>query len=487
MVQSFYEKMLETIRKGRRDAYICYEERHSYGEMYDNMLRINSLLSGYRNKQVVVFGGKDFPTYCALFAVILSGNTWVPMNPDFPTDRVLEMLRVADPEVLLVDRDLPAPLAAFAEEEGIGVFHLDDMLAGNDKAAFDIARIKPDDSAVIYFTSGSTGIPKGVPLTHANYSKTVENLLTILPFRKGEVFADYHDLGFVISIPILFPCVMTESAISPAKDKMDLIVPDRHLAANGITVLVTVPSTIARIRRIKRDGLKDVSLHILNSCGEPLYLDILEYMLDKMDAKYINNFYGSTEVSCWTFLHECGRKDLERFKSFGVCPIGNLLPGTEMRIGENEELMVSGVQVTSGYLGNVNPEAIVEIDGNRWYRTGDKAIEFEDVFVCKGRLDSQIKISGYRIELMDTEAHLRSMDGVDAAICFADTNNADTFIVAALHSARDVSPREVFEFLKERLPRYMIPSRVFSLAEMPLNKSGKIDRVGVRNHYFEGM
>ncbi|MBT5563554.1 MAG: AMP-binding protein [Rhodospirillaceae bacterium] len=486
MLAFFYEKMYSVFSTSKRDAFVSYDTHFSYDEMFQNMLKINSVLTQFHNHRLVVYANKEFPTYCALFATILSGNTWVPMNPSLPAKRVMEMMSLAEPSVILTDRDLPDIMTEYVATKGITVYRLQEVLDGDDKAEFDLDRIEPNNDAIIYFTSGSTGMPKGVPLTHANYCNTVNNLLDLLPFNKGEVFADYHDFGFVISIPILFPCVMTESAFSPALNDMDLLMPGNHLGENKVTVLITVPSTIANLRRLRPDGLPDVKLNILINCGEPLHLDILDYCLNKLDASQINNFYGSTEVSCWTFRHLCKEEDLKRFEQFGVIPIGNVLPGTQMQVTKDEELMVSGRQITAGYLNDVNPESFVMENSTYWFRTGDKVVPFQDMWICKGRLDSQVKISGYRIELTDTEAHLRAMKDVDAAVCFVSGEDATRFIVAILHSTENVDVRQVRTFLADRLPSYMFPKQIICKAEMPLNKAGKIDRAGLKAAYFDG-
>ena len=486
LVTSFYEKFLSVFTVSKRDAYVCYDERYSYAQMYDNMLKLNSLLKEYQNQRVVIYSQKNFPNYCAVFATLLSGNTWVPMNSSLPSIRVLEMMKLAEPTLILTDQDLPDDISAFVCGRGIQVYLLAELLDANPKTEFDLGRLEPENDAIIYFTSGSTGVPKGVPLTHANYVPTIENILNLLPFNEGEVFADYHDLGFVISVPILFPCVMTQSAVSPARNEMDTMMPGNHLSKNRVTVLITVPSTISRIRRLRPDGLPGVHLNILISCGEPLHLDILDYCLNQLNANFVNNFYGSTEVSPWTFRHECKPEDLERFARFGVIPIGKLLAGTRMRVSEHGELIVSGPQVTAGYLNNVNPDAFERVDGEHWFKTGDKVVPFEDVWLCKGRLDSQVKISGYRVELTDTEAHLRAMKSVESAICFTGGEADEKFIVAVLHSKDPVDVNEVREFLSKRLPSYMIPRQVITKANMPLNKSGKIDRAGLKASYSDG-
>ena len=483
MIREFYQELHEILRGSTRDAYIHYGERRTYAEMYDYMRRLNTVLVGRNNQRIAIYADKSFNNYSALFAVILSNNTWVPINPDLPENRNVEMFGLAMPEIVLADRDLPPLLAAAAENCGAEVISLQEVESAPVGPEFDTSSINKDDISMIYFTSGSTGTPKGVPLTHENYILNVRNALKITEIDPGEVFADYHDLGFVISIPILFCCIMSQGAFAPAVDKKDMMLPMNNMRENGVTVLISVPSTMARIRQMLPNGFEEKKLKVVIMCGEPLHLDILEYILSKLKVTRAFDFYGSTEVAPWTFCHKCSSDDIDKFDAFGVVPIGKPIRGNIAKIAEDDELWVAGPQITPGYLGGVGQDAFVHLEGERWYRTGDKVVLHDGHYLCKGRLDSQVKIGGYRIELMDTEAHLRSLDGVQRAICFVEGEGAQKSIVAALHATRDIGLGEVREHLKSRLPGYMIPRKSFVIKDLPLNKSGKVDRLAIRADY----
>ena len=185
----------------------------------------------------------------------------------------------------------------------------------------------------------------------------------------------------------------------------------------------------------------------------------------------------------WAFYHKCSVKDLSQFEAFGVVPIGKPIVGNSVIVRDSGELWLSGPQLTPGYLEDESSDRFVKLNGSRWYKTGDKVVIHDGLYLCKGRLDSQVKIGGYRIELMDIEAHLRSMDGVDRAICFVEGGGVKKSIVAALHANREIDLVEVRDHLKNRLPAYMIPRKSFILNELPLNKSGKIDRIAIQEDY----
>lgn len=483
MIQEFYEIFNAKIQKSKRLAYRHYNERRSYGELYEYMRRLNSLFSDRRGQRIAIYAEKSFFNYVSIFSIILSNNTWVPFNPNTPNKRNIEMLLLVQPEVLLTDRPLPDDLLTVVNIIGTEVLSLEEVMRAPMGTGFECSEFEKNDLAMIYFTSGSTGKPKGVPLTHENYIFNVRNILNIIDLKHGQVFADYHDLGFSISVPILFPCVLREGALAPAIHKKDIMLPARNLIENDVSVLITVPSTMARIRQMRQGGLQKHHLKLLMLCGEPLHLDILHYIFEKLKVDKVYDFYGSTETASWVFYHKCSTSDLSQFETFGVVPIGKPIIKNSVVLRDDGELWLSGPQITHGYLGDVGSDRFIELNGKRWYKTGDKVIVHDGHYLCKGRLDSQVKIGGYRIEVMDIEAHLRNIEGVDSAICFVDGEGFKKSIVAAIQANREIGLAEIRNHLRERLPAHMIPRKSFVLKELPINKSGKIDRLAIRLNY----
>lgn len=483
LIGEFYGRMVEVIRTSRNLFYRYGDDTRTYADLNRDAGRLAAALSAHANQKICVFGAKGYPVYCGVFATILSGNTWVPLNPEAPPNRNAEMLKQARPAVIVTDRDLPEAMAAVVRQVGIEVVDIAGAMAGEAYVELGAPPVSKDDLSMIYFTSGSTGAPKGVMVSHENYILNVENILRLIDFQGPEVFADYHDLGFVISVPVLFPCVMTASALSPGLHPGDALLPVSHMEKNQVSVLITVPSTIARIRKGVKSGQDIRGLNVLVSCGEPLHLDILEFALTRMQPRSMYNFYGSTEVAPWIFYHVCRLDDLRKYQAFGMAPIGTPIKGNDIRVAEDGELWIAGPQVTPGYLGGENDTKFTHLDGKRWYRMGDRVSHESGVYICKGRLDSQVKIGGYRVELMGIESHLRTMEGVESAVCFLEGEGAEKVIVAVLIGPSTPTLGDVRSHLKLRLPGYMLPRKVFCTADPALNKSGKIDRAGIRETY----
>lgn len=483
LARDFYVQMAEIIQTSDKTFYRYGPDRRSYQDLHKAVRKLSSIFQPLNEARVATYAAKSFDVYAGVFSVLLNGNTWVPLNPLAPDSRNAGMVRQAMPRIILCDRDLGPEMAAAAEAAESRIVRLDKILDGDSEVDLEVPEIRDDAVSMIYFTSGSTGEPKGVLVTHRNYILNVENILRILDVGEEPVFADYHDLGFVISVPVLFPCIMSVGALSPGIDPRDSLLPISHLVENEVSVLITVPSTIARLRKGNRTGVLFDKLRILISCGEPLHKDILDYAFKQMPAADVLNFYGSTEVAPWIFCHRCRPEDLTDYEAFGYIPIGRPIDGNVVKVTEEGELWVSGPQIVPGYLNDRDRDRFPVVDGVRWYRTGDKVVVLGDTFICKGRLDSQIKIGGYRIELMDVESHLRALDGVESAVCFVEGGDLNKVIVAVLITAKLYTLSEVRAFLGGRLPSYMLPRRIHCVKDLPLNKSGKVDRAGIIAEY----
>lgn len=469
--------MLDVFSNSDALFYKYYDETHTYIECYENMQKLNSVLFKFKKTPVALYVSKNFYAYCAIFSILLSENPWIPLSPAQPEKRLLDIIEISKPGMIIADDKLPDIINQYAEKNNILVYSLSDVLNKNAARQFELGQFDENDIAYIMFTSGSTGVPKGVPMTHKNYINFIENAMKILPFEKKEVFSDYHDFGFDISIFYLFCAVLTESAFAPVIKKAEQFCPLDNLIANKVTVWSSVPSVISQIKTLRPNVKIESSIKIMFLCGEPFSLAVLKYCYENMELINVYNFYGLTETGVENFYHRCKIEDIARFESQGFVPIGKPLDGNEIMLTEEGELLLSGCQVTPGYLGGIGKERFNIIDGKRWYHTGDIVKKFEDVHFCKGRLDSQIKFRGFRVELMDIEVNIRLFPDVEDAVCFAESNeNEITQLISVIKTQKEIDYGAVKSFLKEKLPVYMIPKQCFFLKEFPVNNNGKVDR-----------
>jgi acyl-coenzyme A synthetase/AMP-(fatty) acid ligase len=485
MISAFYNKLYESFRTSGSIFYKYYSEEYSYKKLFTNLEKLNFHLSAYKNKRVVLYGAKTFEVYSAIYSIIMSGNTWAPLNLSFPLNLQLEILDVLEADIILYDENLPEEIESYAKKENIIIWDLCNLLQQSSAKSFDGFDFSPDDIAYIMFTSGSTGTPKGVLVTHQNYINFINNVMEILPFKMGEVFSDYHDFAFDISIFYLFCTPLMESSISPIRSDDERIYPVNHIRENKITVWSSVPSVVSRMQRLRPKEKIETPIRIMFLCGEPFSLDVLKYCYDNLELEYVFNFYGLTETGVENFYHKCSNDDLKKFEEKGFVPIGKPMKGSNVHLTDGKELLLGGCQITPGYLGGIRSERFEIIEKERWYHTGDIVELYNDVYFCKGRLDTQVKLSGYRVELMDIEVQVKKYLGIKEAVSFVDNSNLSKFLVCALESEEPVDLKLLKGELKNYLPDYMIPLKFFFVDEMPRNSNGKLDRKEIRDNIWK--
>ncbi|HNX90726.1 MAG TPA: AMP-binding protein [Candidatus Omnitrophota bacterium] len=491
MIGTFYEKLMAPFLRSTRIFYKYFDEEYTYGRAYSLMKIINHTLNrnNKNRKKIVVYGGKSFPVYCAIYSIILSDNVWIPITPGIPPDRLMAMMELLHPDIFLYEEEIPQGVVESAGKIKMEVISLTDVAERKESMDFEMCKYSPNDWAYVMFTSGSTGVPKGVPMTHLNYINFINNAMEILPFQKGEIFSDYHDFAFDISIFYIFCAPLTEGTIAPIRKKEERMFPLNHIQKNKITVWSSVPSVIACIQRLRPAGKLENSIRIMFLCGEPFSLSILKYCYENLDIKEVYDFYGLTETGVENFYHHCSIDDLERFREKGFVPIGRPLKGNDIKVTEEKELLLSGCQVTPGYLGNIEQGRFETIEGDRWYHTGDIVEKFEDVYFCKGRIDSQVKISGHRIELMDIEVHIKQFPGIKEAICFVTEQTMGVKRLACAVETQDQADTVIpglEGWLRGKLPEYMVPKVIHHIKAMPTNNNGKIDRKAIREMFSQG-
>lgn len=484
-VKGFYKKLRDTIKGSDAVSYVYSGQKHTYAELYSQILKVNFALGGFTNEAIVTYTDKKFSTYGAIYGIFLSGNIWVPISLEMPESRVLEIFKQVNPKAVLHNLPLPPSLEDYLKGRGINILDLDEMLKTGKERELTYDGYRKDDIAYIMFTSGSTGVPKGVPMTHGNYINFVDNCMEILPFRKQDVFSDYHDFAFDISIFYIFCCPLAEGAFAPVMKEAEKIMPLSYIQENRITVWSSVPSVISRIQALKPNNTLETKIKIMFLCGEPFSLKVLDYCFNNIRTKDVYNFYGLTETGVENFHHKCSLADISKYEPYGFVPIGRPLKGNDTMITEEKELLLSGCQITPGYLGGINPEKFEAIDDIRWFHSGDIVEEHDGVYFCKGRMDSQVKLKGYRIELMDIEVHMKRFQGVDEAVCFVKEKNNKKSLAAVVRPKKgvDLNLDELTNFLSRHLPHYMVPNFIYVQEEIPVNRNGKINRRKIKEDY----
>ncbi len=481
-INSFYQKIWKNIINSEEIFYIdSSNNKKSYKELSENIKKMSHIFLDQKNQLTVIMAKKNFYHYCAIIGTVLSGNTWIPLSLENPIERNLKVISDLQPKLILTDQKFSLETIDVLEKLNIKIFDLNAIFENSISNVNNFtlnSNFKKNDLSMIYFTSGSTGVPKGVKISHENLSMSVTRIFPLLNIN-CEIWGDYHDLSFVISIPILFVCIYSGGTIYAASNKLDEFIPTKTLIENKVSCLVTVPSTLERISKHKSFREIFSSLKTIVSCGEPLPINIMELYLQNPNTNFFN-FYGSTEVSPWIFFHKCEIEDVLKYRDYGYAPIGKCIDGNEITVTKENLLLVRGSQVTLGYYGQEGSSHLLDYEEKKWFSMGDVVQKIGDIYLCKGRLDSQIKLNGYRIHLMDIETQIKKNPNIEDCMCIIEKINEKSIITAIIISKIKMMITELREFLKNKLPGYMIPRKVLCIKEKPINKNGKLDRAKLK-------
>ena len=308
-----------------------------------------------------------------------------------------------------------------------------------------------------------------------------EQIKKLFKNKKNLVFGDYHDISFVISLNILLPCFFLKGTIVPATKMKDVLFPIDHIIKNKINTLITVPTTINRIRSYYKVINKKNFLENLILCGEPFYYDLYSYLNKQNFSKNIFNCYGSTELSPWVFSFKLKKKKSNFYKSINLIPIGKKFNKVKTKIID-DILYVGGPTLSNGYLNSKeNKNIFVNFSGTKYYKTNDIVEVKNGNYIVKGRSDNIVKISGIRVELFEIDTVIRKINSVKNCLIFIrQINKYDQFLCAAIES-QFAKENIIFKHLKKKLPSYMIPKKIKIFKKFPLNKNFKVDRSKIKN------
>jgi D-alanine--poly(phosphoribitol) ligase subunit 1 len=486
-------------------ALFTVGQNMSYGELARlvSYLRVQIRESG-AGPRVGILTGDDVLTYGAILAILSEGRAYVPLNAHHPAERHAAIISDADLEVVLTSRSDGALTSAIRQaniEKPSRSIRLVQLSMGEVLGMYPPVAPDPASMAYMLFTSGSTGRPKGVPIHHAQLGAFLEMKMNsgVYDFGPKDRFLQMFELTFDLSVmSFLLPlCIGASVAVMPREGilYMNLI---ETLEVQQVTVALMVPSVLAYLQPYF-DEVNLPSLRWSLFCGEALPHSLaLGWSKCAPNAK-IENVYGPTEATiyCTRYPWEAAMSQVE--SENGVVPIGEPLPGMFCGIGQIDdpngtmlpdgvkgELLLWGPQVTSGYWQSIKK---TEEAFHSWphiyteglvYRTGDLAYRNpRGQYIYCGRLDNQVKVDGYRVELGEIEHQIREFTGTLCAVVAVPSGSNFT-LHAYIERLEETRLSELKARLAEYLPSYMLPRTYTLMKNLPLNSNGKIDRPVLR-------
>ena len=459
-------------------AHISGLRRLTYGEL---RRRSDALASYFKGRfaddrsPVAVLGHREPEMLIAFLGAVKSGRPYVPIDTALPQQRIDKIVATSRAAALLSTKDI----AQFSRRETRG----------------NIRPVEKDAPFYILFTSGSTGEPKGVIVTLACLEHFINWMLAEQQFCKGEVFLNQAPFSFDLSVMDLYCSLATGGTLFSIG--RDLIENPKQLygalATSGVTTWVSTPS-FAQMCLVEDTFAEPMLSRVRRFlfCGEALTPQTAAQLLARFHQAKVWNMYGPTEATVATTSILI---DAAILKQYSPLPVGRVMPGTrifvldhngrELPVNERGEIIIAGPNVSPGYIErpDLTVRAFFEYRGLHAYKTGDLGQFRGGLLFFEGRIDEQIKLSGYRIELGDVETNLRKLATVRDAVVIPVIKNgtAQSLTAFVMLSAREETSdfklaHNLRSQLSEWLPAYMLPRKFVFLDAFPMTANGKLDR-----------
>ena len=476
-------------KDSKRNALCICGKMYSYADFYDRVDYIITRVNKLPEQQIGLYATDDVLTYASIVGLWFCGKAYVPLNPNQPLERHMEVVNsVGIQHILTAD-------SKYVANDSVQMI----VTAGQDFEVYerktDLTPVDTSDSELAYilFTSGSTGNPKGVQITRGNVAAFIDSINNIgLDVTAGDKCLQPFDLTFDFSVSsYLVPLVNGACMYTIPNKEVKFTYIAELLEDYHLTILQMVPSMIRNLLPYM-DEVDTSSVRYNILCGEALFGNLIEDWHKSNPNMVTYNMYGPTEntVFCTYYLiNKNNINELELSKQSGAVSIGIDFKNNESAIideqdqfitSNNElgELCLCSTQLSPGYWKNLdeNNSRFFMHEGNRWYKTGDLCYRADNGnFMHEGRTDSQIKINGFRVELCEIENVYKQASNKFCAV-LPYTNAQQNTELAIFIEGKEYDYKEHKEKLIETLPPYEIPTKWLFIEKMPLNQNGKIDR-----------
>lgn len=501
MVQNILDYLERSVASyPEKIAFEDLEHQYTYTQVYKNAKKIGSALADILpiNAAVPVLMEKEAWTLNVFMGAVCAGCFYTLVEPEQPVDRICAILETLEAEILVTSRKLEEKILGlnfkgkilFAEELAAG--EINEKLLQERRSQFcDV------DPLYVNFTSGSTGIPKGVVVSHRSVIDFTEHFVEIFGINSEDIIANQAPFDFDVSVKDIYPALKVGATIEVIPKKF-FSIPKKlldFLEERNVTNLTWAVSALCVISMLKGFRYKvPRTIKRVMFSGEVMPIKHLNYWKIYLpDALYVN-LYGPTEITCNCTYYVVDRE----FAEDEILPIGKAFPNERVFLLDEEnkqvtgadtlgEICVSGTALALGYYRNwgKTEEVFVQNPLNHCYlepiyKTGDLGrYDKQGELYYVSRKDFQIKHMGHRIELGEIETAFQALEGISRVCCVYDEENSK--IIGCY--VGELEAKEIIAKLLEKLPKFMIPNVFLKVEAMPITKNGKIDRKALLKIY----
>ena len=502
-------------------AFRCRDNALNHKQLYESSAQLANTLveSGISSiDRVGIYMGRCIEMPIAVYGILMAAGAYVPIDPSAPPDRVKFILEDCGINILITNESKQSALSRILDSDSTPLKHIiglsqgiiDSIRTVSWKTVWQAAKTPPaetareDDLAYIMYTSGSTGVPKGLMHTHRSGLAYARHSADLYQVSSSDILGNHAPLHFDISTFefLTGPYAGASSVLIPEEEIMFPVSLAEFIERERLTFWYSVP--LALIQILLQADLSQVDLSSLRWVlfgGEPFPPKYLEKLIGLIPSARFCNVYGPAEVNQCTYFHLP-----EDFGDIGEpVPVGNIWEGArgiilsteDQVITDNDEevgeLLIASATMMQGYWNrpDLNAKAFYYEEPapgfrRRYYRTGDLFRRDKGGLLhFQGRKDRQIKLRGYRLELDEVEAAFTAQEHVlEAAAIVGEVDEEKQLIVfISLQQTDEFDAATSLEQARSRLPRYCIPQRLEVLSSFPRTTSGKIDHAKLKTHY----
>ncbi|MBU5265921.1 non-ribosomal peptide synthetase [Virgibacillus proomii] len=460
--------------------YLTYKELNQKANYLAKLLRGKGI---GRNNLIGIKVQHSIDMIIGIWGILKSGSAYLPIDPDTPNERVHYMIHNSNTTLLLTDE------YNFIHEN-IEILYLPNIL--NEEVSLEFETNlplinEPNDMVYTIYTSGSTGNPKGAMINNVNLLNYICWAKNTYINHQDESFGCFTSLAFDLTVTSIFvPLINGNKIIIYNEYNYDEFILDIILKENKVDILKLTPAHLSAIQHIKKSKSK---LKRLIVGGDDIKERLARTISNNFDNQItIYNEYGPTEATVGCMIYKYNQEENQ-----GSVPIGKPISNVTIYVLNNDrelvphgaigEIYISGKGLSSGYISNerlTNSSFIPHplIKGERLYRTGDLGkVLLDGNIIYMGRIDSQVKINGYRIEIKEIESLMMRHEGIEDAYIVTRTNTKGNKILYAYYkSPINLEENRVRSYLLEYLPLYMMPHQIIRVDTIPLTRNGKINK-----------